>query len=222
MESFELDTAATSSSDVGALNQKSDFENATSGSDSDGYEDNTTERLLGDEPKGAVGVVDDSPETIALRTLHTSDNPALNPWTLRMFILGNWTYVFPSGNIVDTYRHRSILFWLCSSDYLSLQATSRGCVCNLSHRYQLCRRNRNVDLPSKKRHRGKMDESTEVQLQRALGHHSHGKLSVWLSLCYRSPRHTEALLRHCAKSRGCHLASHVFTTCRVWYGWYPS
>lgn len=91
MESSALETAATSSSDAKSIGIKTGH---GIGVNREGVHDRRRSASMYSEleyeetePLGQ----DASLETIALRALHTDDDPTLNPWTFRMFFLGEFS-----------------------------------------------------------------------------------------------------------------------------------
>lgn len=111
----------------------------------------STETLTKTESKVPINVADvedngrepvvANMEDIALKALHTDDDPTLSPWTFRMFFLGQSDLkmlVCERHCANERYRDRSILFRFILGDNIPFQASIRICVCHLLDRHQLC------------------------------------------------------------------------------------
>jgi len=66
-------------------------------------------------------------EDMALKALHVDDDPSLNPWTFRMFILGRncnlSSFVFSIWVLTQPHRIGTLCLRLGPCDYLLVQAT---------------------------------------------------------------------------------------------------
>jgi hypothetical protein len=91
MELDAMDTGRTSSSDLMSPSKRRVHEwvdgNGRRSTERGSIDGLLTFEIEDEEPAGPRHD-DASMETIALKALHTDDDPTLNPWTFRMFFLG--------------------------------------------------------------------------------------------------------------------------------------
>ncbi len=85
-----------------------------------------------------------SMEDVALKALHVDDDPTLNPWTFRMFVLGMLRFLEREGESycaahTGHFRTRSLRLWLGAGHHLPLQAPIRVRFGHLLDRDQLFR-----------------------------------------------------------------------------------
>ena len=92
MELDAMDTGRTSSSDLMSPSKRRVHHEWVDGDGHRSTERGSIDTLFSfeieDEEPAAPRHDDASMETIALKALHTDDDPTLNPWTFRMFFLG--------------------------------------------------------------------------------------------------------------------------------------